>query len=182
MTTIADIKKEIIKKPRKKTIKPPAGAHVIVFPEGTINEHQWHYEGSVLTEIPDKIIGFIYCITNKINNRRYIGKKNFFGTKTRSIKKQQYRERVQSDFITYYGSNDELQKDVIDHGPENFHREIIALCESKGQMSYLEAKYQFHYDVIAYPERYYNRWVMVRANANHMKPHHYQHVLREDLK
>lgn len=179
--TIEEIKKEVVKKPRKKTIKPPAGNHAIVFPEDVIMDHQWQYEGKPLLEIPETVIGFIYCITNKLNGKKYIGKKNFFGTKTRSVKKQQYRERVQSDFITYYGSNDDLKKDVGLHGPENFHREIIALCEAKAQMGYLEAKYQFFYDVIAHPDRFYNKWVMVRANASHMKPHHYNHVMRTDL-
>lgn len=170
------------KKPRKKTIKPASGNHTIIFPEGyEIEKFHWKYDGDSFTEIPEKIIGFVYCITNKLNGKKYIGKKNFFGIKTRSVKKQLYRERVQSDFITYYGSNDALKKDVELHGVENFEREILVLCESKGEMGYWEAKYQFHYDVTSNPEKWYNGWIMVRVNAKHMKPHHYSHVLREDL-
>lgn len=166
------------KKPRKKNVKPPSGNHKIIFPEGSTLEHQWHYSGNVLLEIPEKVIGFVYCITNKQTGRKYIGKKNLFGIKVRSINKQKYRERVQSDFTTYYGSNDELKNDVTKFGPENFDREILVLCESKGEMGYWEAKYQFHYDVTAHPEKWYNGWIMVRVNAKHMKPHHYQHEIK----
>lgn len=180
MITVADIKTEITRKPRKKTIKPPAGPHHISFPEDVIMDQQWHYNGSPLLEIPEKVICFVYCITNKLNGKKYIGKKKFFTTKTRSIKKQKYRERVQSDFIDYYGSNDELKRDVETHGAENFHREILLLCETLGQASYFEAKYQFYYDVIS-SDRWYNSWICVRVTSAHVKPQHLDHVMRTDL-
>lgn len=175
------IPEEKPKKPRKKNIKPPVGAHKIVFPEDTIIEHQWYYNGSPLLEIPENIIGFIYCITNKITGRKYIGKKNFFGIKTRSIKKQKYRERCQSDFITYYGSNLQLNKDVIEFGCHQFHREILLLCETKSQMSYFETKYQFQYDVIGNPDKWYNEWLTCKITSKHMKPHLFEHEIRNDL-
>lgn len=170
-----------VKKPRKKNIKPPAGDHTIVFPEDIDMGKMWVYEGKPLTVIPDKVIGFVYCITNHLTGKKYIGKKNFFGLKTRSVKKQKVRERVQSDFITYYGSNDALKADVATHGAEHFTREILLLCESKGQMGYYEAKYQLAYDVIGKPDQWYNQWVMVRTTSAHLKPHHYNHILRTDL-
>ena len=173
---------ETTKKPRKKTIKPASGNHTIIFPDGyDVETHQWKFNGEPFREIPEKVIGFVYCITNKINGKKYIGKKNLFGTKTRSIKKQLFKERVQSDFITYYGSNDSLKKDVEQFGVDNFYREILLLCETKGEMGYWEAKYQFHYDVTSDPNRWYNGWIMVRVNAKHLKPQHYTHKLREDL-
>lgn len=168
------------KKPRKKNIKPPEGAHKIIFPEDVAMEHQWCYNGDTLLEIPDKIIGFVYCITNKLSGKKYIGKKNFFTTKIRSIKKQKYRERVQSDFITYYGSNDALNEDVTKHGPDNFHREILLLCDTAGSMSYFEAKYQMFYDVIG-SDLWYNSWISVRITEKHLKPHHFEHKIRTDL-
>lgn len=168
------------KKPRKKNIKPPEGAHKIIFTEDVVMEHQWWYNGEPLVEIPEKIIGFVYIITNKLTGKKYIGKKNFFGIKTRSIKKQKYRERVQSDFITYYGSNNELNADVVQHGPENFHREILLLCDTKGSMSYFEAKYQMHYDVIG-SDKWYNSWISLRVTDKHLKPHHFNTKIREDL-
>ena len=136
--------------------------------------------GEPLVEIPEKIIGFVYCITNKLTGKKYIGKKNFFGIKIRSIKKQKYRERVQSDFITYYGSNNELNADVEQHGPENFHREMLLLCDTKGSMSYFEAKYQMHYDVIG-SDKWYNSWISLRVTDKHLKPHHFNTKIREDL-
>lgn len=174
------IESQLVKKPRKKNIKPPKGPHTIIFPEGVVMEHQWVYNGSPLLEIPENIVGFVYIITNKINGKKYIGKKQFFSTKIRSIKKQKYRERVQSDFITYYGSNDELNEDVIQNGEDNFCREILLLCETLGQMSYFEAKYQMHYDVIG-SDKWYNSWVSVRTTSKHLKPHHFNHKIKENL-
>lgn len=169
-----------IKKPRKKNIKPPEGPHIIEFPIDVIMEHQWYYNETPLLEIPENIIGMVYLITNKLNGKKYVGKKNFFGTKTRSIKKQQYRVRVQSDFITYYGSNDDLKADVALHGPEHFHREILVLCDSKSEMSYWEIAYQLHYHVIG-SDAWYNHWITCKITNKHLKPHHYLHTLREYL-
>lgn len=180
MQSVDSIKKEIIKKPRKKNVKPPEGSHIIDFPVDTVMEHQWHYNGTPLLEIPDMIIGMVYLITNKLNGKKYVGKKNFFGTKIRSIKKQQYRVRAQSDFITYYGSNDDLKADVALHGPENFHREILVLCDSKSEMSYWEIAYQLHYHVIG-SDSWYNHWITCKITSKHLKPHHYKHTIREDL-
>lgn len=168
------------KKPRKKNIKPPEGAAKIIFPDDVEMKHQWQYQGTPLLEIPEGITGFVYNITNLLTGKMYIGKKKFFGTKIRSIKKQQYRERVQSDFVTYYGSNDALKADVATHGPEHFHREILLLCETPGQASYYEAKYQFHYDVIG-SLRFYNEWISIKVTKAHLKPQHYLHSVRTDL-
>lgn len=141
----------------------------------------WYYNNEPLLEVPANIIGFVYVITNTTNNRKYIGKKNFFTTKTRQVNKKPVKSKVFSDFMDYYGSNDAIKSDVITLGKEKFHREILVLCDSKSMMSYWEAKYQFHYDVTLSDEKWYNSWIMVRVNANHLKPHHYNHILRENL-
>ncbi len=179
---MSDLNTEVAKnkKPRKKNIKPPAGDHTITFPENTEMAYQWHYKGVPFLAIPDKIVGFVYCITNNVTGKKYIGKKNFFIIKTRSIKKQAYRVRAQSDFITYYGSNDELNADVTSIGAENFHREILVLCDSKSEMSYWEIAYQLHYHVIG-KEEWYNSWITCRITKKHLKPHHYTHEIRTDL-
>ena len=67
--------------------------------------------------------GFVYQITNLTNKRKYIGKKLFYFTKTKQVKGKKKKVKVPSDWQTYYGSNTELQKDVILHGEENFSRE-----------------------------------------------------------
>ena len=107
-------------------------------------------------------------ITNLTNGRKYIGKKLFHFSKTKQIKGKKKRYKVPSDWQTYYGSNEELKKDVILLGVESFSREILHLCKSKGECSYLEAKEQFHNNVMEGND-YYNTWIMVRVRKSHIK-------------
>jgi len=112
--------------------------------------------------------GFVYNITNTITNRCYIGKKFFYSSKTKQVKGKKKRIKVPSDWKDYYGSNEELKKDVNQHGPENFKREIIHLCKSKGECGYLEAKEQFIRGALE-SDNYYNTWIMVRVRKSHIK-------------
>lgn len=112
--------------------------------------------------------GFVYIITNLTNNRKYIGKKFFYSSKTKVVKGKKKKHKVSSDWQTYYGSNEELKKDVIMHGREQFKREIVHLCKSKGECGYLEAKEQFINGALESDE-YYNTWIMVRVRKSHIK-------------
>ena len=77
------------------------------------------------------------------------------------------RIKVSSDWQSYYGSNAELQNDVKLLGEENFSREIIHLCKSKGVCGCLEAKEQFIRNVLE-TDDYYNSWIMVRVRQSHI--------------
>mgnify|MGYP003350986955 CR=1 FL=1 len=129
----------------------------------------WTYKQVIFTEdmIGDNY-GFVYVITNLITNKKYIGKKFFYSSKTKQVKGKKKRFKVSSDWQTYYGSNEELKKDVIIHGKENFKREILHLCLTKGTTGYLEAKEQF-LNCVLENENYYNTWIMVRVRDSHIK-------------
>jgi hypothetical protein len=129
----------------------------------------WTYESIEFTEdLVGDNIGFVYQITNLANKRKYIGKKLFHSAKTKQVKGKKKRYKVPSDWKTYYGSNEELKKDVKEMGEENFIRDILHLCKSKGECSYLEAKEQFNRNVMESDE-YYNVWIMVRVRKSHIK-------------
>lgn len=129
----------------------------------------WKYNNEDFTEeqIGDNY-GFVYCITNLSNQRKYIGKKFFYSSKTKQVKGKKKKFKVSSDWQTYYGSSEELKKDVIMHGQDLFHREIIYLCKSKGECGYLEAKEQFVKGALE-SDDYYNSWIMVRVRKSHIK-------------
>jgi hypothetical protein len=129
----------------------------------------WQYNGIDFTEdlIGDNY-GFVYCITNTENNRKYIGKKFFYSIKTKQVKGKKKRYKAASNWQTYYGSNDNLCKDVLQLGLDKFTREIIHLCKTKGECGYLEAKEQFVRGVIE-SKNYYNTWIMVRVRDTHIK-------------
>lgn len=129
----------------------------------------WVYkEKDFLEDDIEDNYGFVYLITNLKTGKKYIGKKFFYSSKTKTLKGKKKRYKVSSDWQTYYGSNKELQNDVILHGTENFKREILYLCKSKGECSYFEAKEQFSRQVLE-SEEYYNTWIMVRVRKNHLK-------------
>lgn len=127
----------------------------------------WLYNNEPFDDIAD-YVGYVYIITNLTNGRKYLGKKNFYFSKTRTIKGKKKRSKVESDWREYYGSNKELLEDVEKLGKDLFKREIVRLCKSKGEMSYFEAKYQFESDVILDPN-WYNGWLSVRVSSTHLK-------------
>jgi hypothetical protein len=129
----------------------------------------WQYNELEFTEemIGDNY-GFVYLITNLVDGRKYIGKKFFYSMRTKQVKGKKKRFKVFSDWQTYYGSNEELKRDVEKHTKDQFKREIIHLCKSKGECGYLEAKEQFIKGALESDE-YYNTWIMVRVRKSHIK-------------
>jgi hypothetical protein len=114
----------------------------------------WLYKNE-LFETPDKnpFEGFVYIIENLNNKKLYIGKKHFWSR--RKNKKTGRRETKESDWKDYYGSSEELKKDIDILGKENFKRTIIHLCIYKKQMTFWEEKEQWNRNVLLSDE-YYN--------------------------
>ena len=128
----------------------------------------WFYKDKEITTLPDDCEGFVYLITNKINNMKYIGKKlaKFKTTKPPlKGKKNKRRGYKESDWRDYWGSSDRLNEDVKELGEENFTREILYMCPSRGVASYLEAKEQFIRGVLETDE-YYNGIINVRVGGS----------------
>ena len=137
----------------------------------------WLYESQEITEIPEEYVGFVYLITNRITGKRYIGKKlsKFRKTTYRVVKlkngnkrRKKVRSKIDSDWQEYYGSNDELNRDVEQLGTENFTREILYYCKTKAECSYIEAREQFLRKVLESDE-YYNGNIQVRVHGSHIK-------------
>ena len=138
---------------------------------------QWIYQNSPVEVLPEDCVGFVYLITNNLSGKKYIGKKlaKFARTTYRTVKlkngtkkKKKIRTKVDSDWRDYYGSNDELNRDVQLHGTENFTREILYYCKSKAECSYIEARTQFERKVLESDE-YYNGQISCRIHQSHIK-------------
>jgi hypothetical protein len=136
----------------------------------------WYYENQLVTEISEDYIGFVYIITNLTTDKKYIGKKlaKFAKTtykvvklKNGTKKRKRIRGKIESDWQEYYGSNDELNKDVITLGKENFRRDILYFCKTKSECSYIEAREQFSRRVLESND-YYNGHIQVRVHGKHI--------------
>ena len=129
---------------------------------------QWTYQGIIVEEIPEGIIGFVYLITNLTTGRKYIGKKLAQFKRTKPPLKGKKRKRkttVESDWRDYWGSSESLQADVATLGPDKFTRERIYYCKSRSELSYLEAKEQFDRCVLE-TDDYYNGIINVRVGGS----------------
>jgi hypothetical protein len=136
----------------------------------------WTYQNEIVVTLPEECVGFVYLITNVISGRKYIGKKlaKFAKTSYKVVKlkngtkkKKKIRSKVDSDWRDYYGSNLELNVDVLKLGKENFTREILYYCNSKAQCSYIEAREQFTHKVLESKD-YYNGQISVRVHGSHI--------------
>lgn len=117
---------------------------------------------------PKKVYGFVYIITNKVNGRKYIGKKLFFFKGFKKVNKKRKRVLNESDWRDYFGSSNAVQRDIDLQGRSTFTREILHLCRSKSECSYFEMKEQIDRRAILSPE-YYNDQIRCRVTRNQLK-------------
>ncbi len=136
----------------------------------------WLYQDTIINELPDDCVGFVYLITNNISGRKYIGKKlaKFSKTTYKTVKlkngtkkKKKIRGKIDSDWRDYYGSSPNLTADIEALGKENFTREILYYCKSKSECSYIEAREQFARKVLE-SDDYYNGHIQVRVHGSHI--------------
>ena len=136
----------------------------------------WIHNETQVETLPEDCVGFVYLIVNNVSGRKYIGKKlsKFSKTTYKTVKlkngtkkRKKIKSKIESDWQTYYGSNLELQKDVIALGAENFTREILYFCKSKAECSYIEAREQFKHQVLESAD-WYNGQISVRVHGSHI--------------
>lgn len=137
----------------------------------------WIYQGKEIEQLPEDCVGFVYLIVNNTTGRQYIGKKlaRFAKTTYKTVtlkngkkKKKKIKGSIESDWKDYWSSSDELKKDVQTLGQDNFTREILFLCYSKAECSYIEAREQFSRKVLE-TDDYYNGQISVRVHGSHIK-------------
>lgn len=130
---------------------------------------KWTYQGNPFNEQPDpKYVGFVYLITELDTGRMYVGKKLFWKKVPRKINGRRRKITVPSDWELYYGSSASLQANLSIKGEDNYKREILYLCTSRGEMSYFETKEQFERNVLL-DEEYFNEFIGCRINSKSVK-------------
>lgn len=134
----------------------------------------WTYNGEVINNLPEDCEAIVYLITNKQNGMKYVGKKLAKRKVTRPPlkgKKNKRRSTKESDWRDYWGSSEHLQADVEKLGEDQFTREILYFCASKGIASYLEAREQFEREVLL-TDDYYNGIINVRIGGSKILKEH----------
>lgn len=137
-----------------------------------IYENPWSYRSETLLNPPEGYVGFVYIITNLVNDKKYIGQKRFY--KIRAVRKKKGQKRrgkskkSESDWKKYYGSCKALIEDIKTLGRENFKREIITICKTKGELNYRELEEQMNRKVLL-DQNYYNGIIQCRINSTHLK-------------
>jgi len=137
----------------------------------------WLYENTQINQLPEDCVGFVYLITNTTTGRRYIGKKLAKFSKTTykvvklkngNKKRKRIRSKIDSDWQQYYGSNDQLNQDLLALGADNFTRQILFYCKSKAECNYIEAREQFRHQVLE-SDAWYNGQIVCRIHGSHIK-------------
>lgn len=141
----------------------------------------WLYENKEirqLDDLPTGTYGFIYIIKNLSKNKSYIGKKNLFFERKTALGKKEIaaleNKRLkkwkivtkESDWLNYNGSCKELIDDIA--SGDIIEKTIIRLAFSKRELTYLEVKYLFQYEVLE-SEDYYNQNIESRFFKGNLK-------------
>jgi len=117
--------------------------------------------------IDENTFGFLYEITNKTNNKKYIGKKQCFMRLKRKPLKGKKRNRissVESTWREYTSSSNDLNEDIKALGKQNFEFRILKTCNSKWELAYEEIKEQIIQNVLLRDD-YYNGLINVRIGT-----------------
>ena len=135
---------------------------------------QWIYKNVPVEQLPEDCVGFVYIITNTVSGRMYVGKKlarfkttryKMHTQKNGKKVRKKIRGAVASDWQEYYGSSDQLNRDVESIGRDQFRREILYYCRSKAECNYIEAREQFARRVLE-SDQYYNGHIRVRVHGS----------------
>ena len=112
------------------------------------HEHFWIYNNESFSSCDiGSSYGFVYCITNTLNGRKYIGRKYFWQFRTPKGKKRKVKS--EADWEKYYGSCPELKEDIKKYGKDKFKREILSLHETKGLVNFEETRQLFLNNVLS---------------------------------
>lgn len=132
-------------------------------------DNPWIYKDEPFTseDIGD-CIGFVYLLTDP-NGKKYVGKKLFVSKRRLPPLKGKTRRRTvikESDWKDYYGSSEEVRNLVESN--VLFKREILHLCKTKGELSYLELKEQIDRKVLLRSD-YFNGIIQCKIHRSHVK-------------
>ena len=138
----------------------------------------WTYNENIISDIsdfPKGTYGFIYEVEHITTGKKYIGKKVLYfernvrlGKKEAQALKEERKAKgiggrvplkkkvvKESDWKSYYGSNQEIKDLIKENKQSEFKRKILIFVPTKKQLTYYECKYLFINEVLE-SDKYYN--------------------------
>jgi hypothetical protein len=104
-----------------------------------------------IDDMPKDSVGFIYLVTHINTGKKYVGRKILkVNRKLPPLKGKKRARRVvkESDWKSYYGSNENIRQMIKEGKNSEFKREILKFAFSKKELSYLETKELFKRNVL----------------------------------
>ncbi len=131
----------------------------------------WLYKGKEVVDddIVDSYVGFIYMITQKSTGKLYIGKKLLTSAGTKTINGKKKKIRKMSDWKTYWSSSPTIKDIIKEHGTNDFEREILVFCSSKGSMLYNEELALYMVGALE-SDKWLNSNIRSKVYSNWVKP------------
>ncbi len=124
------------------------------------HDSPWYYKNDIVTFNDIKqYFGFVYQITDLIDNKKYIGKK-FIWCKRKGVKKE-------SNWSSYFSSH-EIIRGLAKLTPTRFKREILVLCDTKGETNFREIEIIIKMDAL-WADNFYNENLLGRYFRKNIK-------------
>lgn len=136
----------------------------------------WLYNKNTIEDIsqfPENTYGFVYKVTHTPTGKSYIGKKVLYFNKKTKLGKKEIAVQTgpgrksttkivtkESDWKTYYGSEPEIKKLLAENKHNEFKRVILKLVGNKKLLTYFEIKYQFIFEVLEQPDKWFNHNIL----------------------
>ena len=121
-----------------------------------------------LTDMPENTFGYIYEITHLPTGKKYLGKKQLISVQKKALGKKELALIIdkraskkktvikETDWKTYYGSQEDVKQLVKDSDLKDFKREILMFVSNKKLLTYYEDKYLYINEVIEPGSNYFN--------------------------
>lgn len=108
----------------------------------------WVYKGKKVVNLPEGTEAFVYLLVFQ-DGTKYIGKKNTTSTRRVKVKGRVRRKVVttESNWREYLSSS-KVVKSKIEAGDKLASKEVLHMCSTKGQATYLEVYEMFLRDVL----------------------------------
>ena len=132
----------------------------------------WLYNGAPITsanELPPKTVGFIYIITQLSTGRYYIGRKMTTKTGRKTTNGKTKKIRVENDWMTYWSSSPEINALIAANGHDDFTREILVFCKSKGSIAFCEEMALYAVGALE-DDRFLNSNIRAKVFRNWVQP------------